>query len=137
MDKVYYSPSYKGIITLPHPTNPNVSAYGTKINDLLLEYPDMILISFDKATDLQDAAYRTKPALTTEDRFNDMLDCLPPQNWKNINGGCYFQMCEFLAGNITAYFACKNNAYYTWNDTAWLKPQQVEEILSQIIIKGE
>lgn len=124
MNTVYYSPSYKGVITAAHPHNTELSAYGSKISDLLLEHPDMVLISLEEASRLQDDAYRTKPTLTTEEKFNYALECLPPQNWQPINGGDYFQMME--------YYACKNNTYYTWMDNAWLKPAQVEALLNEV-----
>ena len=40
----------------------------------------------------------------TEDRYWEMLECLPPQMFKWFKGGNIFRMSEYQTGNITDHF---------------------------------
>jgi len=52
------------------------------------------------------AQYVTTPEAVTIDRYDEMLNVSPPENWKRLGGfpGEYFQLCEYYAGNVTSYF---------------------------------
>ncbi len=45
----------------------------------------------------------------TEERHDDMLNCLPPKNW--VSGA--FMMCEYYTSNITSFYLIVNNRYFT------------------------
>lgn len=50
-----------------------------------------------------------------EDRFNEMLDVLPPLYWTTHDGVEMFCMSEMYSGTYTSQYACdhRTNKYYT------------------------
>ena len=48
----------------------------------------------------------------TPDRWDDMLNILPPEKWQTVAGVEIFRMSERLTGNITAHFARIGERYF-------------------------
>jgi hypothetical protein len=69
----------------------------------------------------------------TEDQYNYALEVLPPENWKNIDDGEYFQMMEYLTGNITHYYVCHKGLFYSFTDNAWINPAQVTNMINEFL----
>ncbi|MCQ8105832.1 hypothetical protein NP603_16340 [Methylomonas sp. SURF-1] len=82
------------------------------------------------------AQYVTAPEAVTIDRYDEMLNVLPPENWKRLGGfpGEYFQLCEYYAGNVTSYFVkLDDSRCFTFRDCAWLNPQQVLDKIADVV----
>lgn len=80
--------------------------------------------------------YITAPEAVTLEHYDEMLNVLPPQNWKRLGvfPGEYFQLCEFYAGNVTSYFVKLDDSQcFEFRDYAWLHPQQVREKIEKVI----
>ncbi|OAI04891.1 DUF1419 domain-containing protein [Methylomonas methanica] len=80
--------------------------------------------------------YVTAPEAVTVERYDEMLNVLPPQNWKRLGGfpGEFFQLCEFYAGDVTSYFVkLDDSRCFAFRDHAWLHPQQVREKIETVI----
>lgn len=94
---------------------------GSTIEELTKEYwPLNILDDKDKAFDLIDQAESKIYNVwiwyeTTKEKFYEMLEILPPEDYKRKNWNEIFSMSEYLASNITTHFAFYNNKYYKWN----------------------
>lgn len=102
------------------------------LDQLKLDYSDDVeIMHFDYAAKLIDEANRKPVTETTKEQYWYALEVLPPQNWKQISGGDYFQMSEYDSGTITTYYANYNGKYYTWTDNAWMTPAQVMELLNE------
>lgn len=50
---------------------------------------------------------------TTEERFDEMLNILPPLKWCTIDGVEMFCMCEMYTGTYTNQYARVGGKYYT------------------------
>lgn len=50
---------------------------------------------------------------TTEEEYNDCLNCLPPLKWCHRDGYELFCMSEMYTGTYTTQFAKKDGKYYT------------------------
>lgn len=48
-----------------------------------------------------------------EERYNEMLEVLPPMNWDTHFGLSSFFMCEFWSGSITDQYAICDGKYYS------------------------
>lgn len=58
------------------------------------------------------AAFWLTPAtICTEKDFFNMLECLPPENWTNIDNIESFTMIEMTSGAFTQQYACRNGQY--------------------------
>jgi hypothetical protein len=96
-----------------------------QIIELSSTEPETKVITIELSDNLEEI-----PEEITEEKFHDQLGCLPPENWKQIPGGEYFQMCEYWSGNITSYYARCNGKFYTFMTEAWKKPAEVLAILN-------
>ncbi len=56
---------------------------------------------------------RTAIIEVTAERYDEMLNILPPLDWVRDDGVERFSMCEFLDGPITTQFARIGNRYFT------------------------
>jgi len=129
----FYSASLNSIVTFPHPTDPKFSLYGGSLDELKESYPDMVLTTTDKAQALIDSKYKTVPVKIDEEKFYEMLEILPPENWNKLDGGTYFQMCEYITGSITSYYVCYLGDFYTFSDAAWMKPEEVMARIKEVV----
>lgn len=75
------------------------------------------------------------PETITEDKYYEMLEILPPENWQALPyGGEYFQMCEYYSGSLTNYYVKKPEGYFTFLGEAWLEPRDVELIIGGLYV---
>lgn len=73
------------------------------------------VVSYDEFIALERAAIINEPLQeTTEEKFNEMLDVLPPLSWTSINNVEMFCMREMYTGTYTTQYAYdhKTDKYY-------------------------
>jgi hypothetical protein len=58
----------------------------------------------------------TDPAPITAARFFEMLSVMPPARWYRGDHIEWFHVCEFLTGDLVAWFARIGERYYEFND---------------------
>jgi len=73
------------------------------------KYPELELISFSKALELSQKADRKKYKAgivkeITEERFDEMLNVLPPDNWINYSTNESFRISEDLTGELSNFY---------------------------------
>ena len=77
------------------------------------------LMEIDAACDLVNRAqgekYLSDWQEITAERWEDMLNILPPEKWQTVAGVEIFRMSERLTGNITAHFARIGERYFEAN----------------------
>jgi hypothetical protein len=78
-------------------------------HDLVMLTPEEALIRFE-------AQFLSGPEEITEERFQEMLNILPPVGWKNDSDGESFKICERTAGRLTAIFIRIGERYATLTD---------------------
>jgi hypothetical protein len=72
------------------------------------------IMEYEEFLKLEREHYLNKPIKKiTSEKFNEMLDILPPLKWVTINGVNEFLMSEFETGSYTSQYARKNEKYYT------------------------
>lgn len=64
---------------------------------------------------LQNEAYIKPFQEITEEHYEDMLGCLPPEKWETVDGVNIFRMSERLTGNITDHLVSYQGKYYSAN----------------------
>lgn len=100
---------------------------------LLKEYPDAEQVSFEDGIKIIEDGHRRPAQEIDSEKFQDMLECLPPENWHNLGHLEYFQMCEYWSGSITDYYARVGQRYFTFRDTAYLKGDKITKILEGVL----
>jgi hypothetical protein len=79
--------------------------------------PDLVVIDLWEATQRQEAADKSEPVEITAERFDEMLNILPPVGWTTTGNGESFKMCERYRGRITSIFVKLNQRHFTFMDS--------------------
>jgi hypothetical protein len=105
------------------------SATGWTLEQLNADGDRWELVTFDEAYQRYCDSYILPVSEITEERFNDMLEVLPPLNWHfNEAGGAQsFKLAEMYCGNITQIFAQYGNRYFEFRDRETLTHQEIIE----------
>lgn len=89
-----------------------LTAYGRKtLEEVRAEYPDAEVLSEEEGYVRYNKAW-IKPAVRiTHERFDEMLNVLPPRRWYNHGATESFHVSERIAGNVVSHF-CRIGADY-------------------------
>lgn len=77
---------------------------------------DLAMLTTEEAYRRHEEHFKTDPEEITAERFQEMLNILPPVGWRNTSNGEVFRMSEHLAGNITSIFVRIGERYVTFAD---------------------
>lgn len=100
-------------------------------------YPTAEIMEWEEASKLYEAAQAAKyigpVSLITQDRFNYLLEVLPPEDWQRGGSSESFKLMERLSGNITTIAARIGNDYYEFNDNARMTHVAIIEKIAKAI----
>lgn len=92
------------------------------IDELRLKYPNVCILTYEQVNDQIDEALKEKYPLLdakeiTEEKYYEMLECLPPMQYKTGAKAITFKLEEMTCGNITSGFLHlkSNDKYYQMN----------------------
>jgi hypothetical protein len=78
------------------------------------------VMPFTQALELADAASRARycqgPKRISLERYEEMLNVLPPENWQRGVGFGFFRLSERLSGAIASFFVRIGDSYYQINE---------------------
>jgi hypothetical protein len=69
----------------------------------------------EEITAIDNSRYLKPFVEITEEIYDEMLECLPPQKWQTVDGVNIFRMMEYLTGNITGHYVSYEGKYYMAN----------------------
>lgn len=72
---------------------------------------------FDKLNSSYLESLIESPKEIDEERFNWLLECMPPCRWKTIRGVEMFHMCERYTANIVTWVAASDGVFFEFLDT--------------------
>ena len=103
--------------------------YDESLEEINKRYPGAILIPFEDAIAqleaLAEKKYITEPIEVDEERFLDMLEILPPMNWKQSTEGEAFMICEMNYSHYTNIFCQIKDRYFEFSDSRFLTLDQI------------
>lgn len=85
---------------------------GETLTDIGRRYPNPVITEYAEFQTAHELAYSTKPARITGERFDEMLNVLPPYGYHHSAGFECFKMVERISGNMTDIFARFNTEYW-------------------------
>jgi len=142
-EPVLYQPGERWIHTVIgiHEDGEEVCFYsGELISQMMADNPRLKKMSYDQASDLIDKEYDkllTPFKRTTEEHWEDMLGCLPPEKWEMVLGVSIFRMCEYYAENITSHYAKINHGgkdyYFTAHRRTTCKYTDIAEEIYNLV----
>jgi hypothetical protein len=72
--------------------------------------------AFDALLATFEASRRTEPKSISEERYWEMLECLPPSKYCEVAGVTMFHICERITGELVDWFAVCNGKHFTLCD---------------------
>lgn len=81
-------------------------------------HPDAELVNVDEWIRRKEIALCTEPVEITPERFDEMLNVLPPQRWVTGNDCESFEMCEHTSGRVTTVFVRNGQKYFEFQAVA-------------------
>lgn len=126
--KVFYSNAERSVIDTVRKDGRSQIG-GSTLEELRTRYPDTEVIDIDDAIDRVDAAYRKPPARITRERFWQMLEVLPPDEWVSGINSESFKLSERTAGSITQIFCRIGDDYWELSDSFTLRHSKILELV--------
>ena len=79
----------------------------------------------------------TEVVQITRERYWDMLEVLPPQNWTRTATMEHFRMCEYNTGSLTEQFAQRGDVYINKeidvdDQSTWIKASDFKGLVPMI-----
>lgn len=79
--------------------------------------PESVLLPWLEAWPLQEAADKARyckgPQRIDAERFDEMLNCLPPQRWTRWESTESFRVCEAVTGNLYTFGVRIKDTYFS------------------------
>ena len=91
---------------------------GKPIAALMAENPGAILVDRETQEESIRSAARTDPKRITRDRFDDMLEIMPPDHWNRRGGSESFNLIEHTVLDVAATFVRIGDEYWEFEDRA-------------------
>ncbi len=97
-----------------------------------LESAEYEIMTFDEYWKRHDQYYCDMPVKEiSEERYDEMLNILPPMCWCTIDGVTMFCMSEMLSGNITAQYGKCDGKFYCKNVDVYNKETWLHKVINK------
>lgn len=108
-----YDPSNDRIIDVIPAGSDGAAWFATHGN----KYGDgLIVLPRDEAQRRYEDSFKSDPVEITEDKWHEMLGCLPPVGWKRDASGESFKMSERTAGAVTGIYVRVGTRFFMFYD---------------------
>lgn len=74
----------------------------------------------------------TPPEEVSEERYNNMLEVLPPCRWHNSGSKTYFHVSERLTGNLVNWFCSTSGKFFSFTQDASISTEKLNEIMAGV-----
>lgn len=93
--------------------------------------PNIQLIESEKFLDMVEARMTTDPVEIDKERFDYLLNCLPPSGWEFSDGAESFFMSEFTSGRVTMHLVRIGERYFSFEAPVMRSPRaRVTKVLN-------
>jgi hypothetical protein len=125
---VFFSPSamYCSAIDIVHPNGRGVYS-GKTLEEMLAKYPDIQIVPYEVSIAHDKQQRITAPAEISYERFDDLLNVLPPCKWRRLGGAEAFHMVERITHDIVTWCVRIGEKCYSFDDTDKLTTEQAIE----------
>lgn len=118
---------------MPHLTNTTPTVYDTNTDQLIdfvrpTETPEAALqrlasygtalavLPYEEAQRRHETAHVTDPKRIDESHFHEMLNIMPPRDWRRDGYGESFKLSELVTGRIGSIFVQIDDRHFTFQD---------------------
>lgn len=107
-----------------HPETGRTFIHGQTLEEVQERHPGAELVPWEIVSQRRRAHYIKGPEEITAERWLELLEVLPPMNWRNRSAAETFMLCEFDTDDITCccirigdrYWACHQPASTTHDE---------------------
>ena len=122
----FYIPGHRQIIDAINPETGKGHYSGQTLEEVRAEDgPEVQIGNLDEVSSAIEELFKEAPRRTTEEDWNQMLECLPPLNWENNGATETFMMCEMTSGTITTIFCRIGEVRYSLQNSRFLKHAEI------------
>jgi len=93
--------------------------------------------AFKEIEKAQEREYKHPPVEITEERFSEMLNVLPPDDWARGGTTESFKMCEKMMGVYTSIFCRIGDRYFEMMDDYKTRHDVIRDMCRETIQKGQ
>lgn len=89
---------------------------GATVEDIRAKHPNAVFLSWDNAIALIDVNLQRKYDYVdeiNEQKFDEMLNVLPPENWTQFTNLEYYMVCEAMEDRYYAWYIRKDGRYFS------------------------
>lgn len=101
-----------------NPTTGKSAINGETLEQVRVRYPEAEIIEVYEFIDKKEKTLCSDPVEITEEKYIEMLEVLPPDNWIRKNGESSFELCEHLSGRVTSIYCVVEGKYFSFSGIA-------------------
>ncbi len=123
---VFFDKTNQQFLDLMNP-HTKLGVYSHKtLNELSIQYKaEIVVMDRAEAYHLQDAKHITPVSETDAEYFNEMLNVLPPSQWRDLGSFEHFFLCERISGSIVLYLVRAGKRYFKFQDKAGMTSAEI------------
>ena len=122
------------------PCGKYIGAYsGKDLAELMEEYghPQIEVLSWEEAAQLHRAKFIAPPKRISEERFDYLLNVLPPCKWTRYSLAESFHVSEHITDDIVTWCVRLGGSYWELADTCHLTHDQVVDLVTKEMGYGQ
>lgn len=90
------------------------AVHGYTLAEVETYYPNVKIMTAEEFALLQESVSCTDPVEITAEKFDEMLNVLPPMKWCRGESAESFMMSEFMTGRITGIYCRLGGRYFSF-----------------------
>jgi hypothetical protein len=102
---------------------------GNTLEELQRDDPEIKLVKYSEFAAAHDENASTPVSEITSERYNDMLETLPPMKWRSAGNSESFMFPEYYSGRVTSIFVMYGGLeprYFTFRGIDTLTAAEIE-----------
>lgn len=114
-------------IDVINPHTGRSSICGHTLEQVQKRYPGAEIVELGPWVEAKEKALCSAPVEISEDRFVEMLEVLPPQNWQRGKNCESFEICEHTSGRVTTILCRFGSKFYEFQGITGQSLAQIEQ----------
>ena len=133
IEEWFWQPGQPNAIDAINPDTGRGLYSGEGLEDIRKRYPGAIITTLDAILDAERTAFVSEPVRIDRERWNEMLNVLPPIQWKNERAAETFKMSEMTSGMITTIFCRIGENYFELSDNVNTPHDKIASACARLI----
>ena len=133
IEEWFWQPGRPNAIDAINPATGKGLYSGENLEDIRKRYPGAIITTLDAILDAERDVFASAPVRIDRERWDEMLNVLPPVQWKNERAAETFKMSEMTSGMITTIFCRIGENYFELSDNVNTPHDKIASACARLI----